>query len=477
MKTILKYMLFCLPILAAGCSDDDLRFSIDTPEDTMHIAATPDDVVLKHNLKNQTAVTFTWGDAAQREGVESMKYYFKMDIAENDFATSIPKVEIVGNSISYSHYELNQMLGSWGVAPGETAMVEAEIIAQPEGTEKYMKPEVSKVTFNVKSYSVSLFLAGTATSVGDDPTHALQLTEVTAASKYTWTGMLRKGTLYFPTSRDTKEGSYGAGADGTIQYYDGEPMPIEITHDGFYTVDVDIDALSIAYSERVFMVGDATPNGWTIEKSTELEQQGTSRIYKWKGLLNKGEIKFPLQPETADWNGPFLLAEKNGVVANGTSKFNFVEHCADSIDFKWKVPEAALYEITVNLDNQTVTFDKEELDLPYTDIWMCGDATPGGWNSTPFPIKLSYDYTAKKGTFVWEGELIAGELKFPLHESGFEGDYLMAPYANAPLTESTMVYSKDGNPDNKWVVKSTEEGKYRVSINVFDMTVTFTKLD
>lgn len=470
-------MLFCLPVLAAGCSDDDLRYEIETPPDTMHIAVSEENVVLKHNLKNENAVTFTWGNAAQREGATSMKYYFKMDVAENNFATSIPKVEIVGNSISYTHHELNTMLGSWGVAPGDTRMIEAEIIAQPEGGEVYMKPEVSKVTFAATTYSVNLYLAGTATAAGDDVSHAIAMTEVAAASQYTWTGALQPGTLFFPTSRDTKNGSYGAGVDGRIQYFDGEPTPIEITHAGFYTINVNIDELTVSYGERVFMVGDATPNGWSIENSTELERQGDSRVFKWKGLLKAGELKFPLQPQTADWNGPFLLAEVNGTEANGTSKYVFVEHCNDQIDSKWVVKETALYEITVNLDNQTVTFDKEALDLPYSDIWMVGDATPGGWRADPFEIKLEYDYNAPKGTFVWEGELIAGELKFPLHERYFEGDYLMAPYADAPLSESRLVYSKDGNPDNKWRVQATEEGRYKISVNVIDMKVTFTKLN
>ena len=95
MKKILKYMLFCLPFLAAGCSEDDLRFSYDAPEDSMHLTPSTEAVVLNPGMKQDVAVTFTWNNATPREGAKTMTYYFKMDIAGNSFATSYVSLKLL----------------------------------------------------------------------------------------------------------------------------------------------------------------------------------------------------------------------------------------------------------------------------------------------------------------------------------------------------------------------------------------------
>ncbi len=479
MKKFFKYILLGMPLLLAGCSDDDVRFDIETPADTMHLSASSQSIELKHYESDQPAVTFTWQNAAPREGADKIAYYFKMDIADNDFESAIAKIEVTGNSISFTHKQLNDMLSDWGITPGTAVDLEAELIAQPEETAKYMKPELSTARITVTGYSVQLFIAGSATAAGDNVANAISLNEIVAAQQYTWTGYLKPGNFYFPMSREENLGAYGRGTDDNHLAFSetGDVTPFEITHEGFYTLTLNIDALTITYEERVWMVGEATPNGWDLLKATELTRQAGTRIFKWKGVLNRGQLKFPLKVDEAVWNGPFLLADSDNTPAEGTSAINFVEHCSDAVDFKWYVSEMAIYQITVDLDKKTVTFDKESLDLPWSEIWIVGDATPGGWNSDPFQIKMTYDYTAARGTFVWEGELTAGELKFPLHERTFEGAYLMAPYADAPLTETTVVYSSDGNPDNKWRVQPVEAGLYKISVNVIDMTVKFEKQD
>lgn len=479
MKKILKYMLFCLPFLAAGCSEDDLRFSYDAPEDSMHLTPSTEAVVLNPGMKQDVAVTFTWNNATPREGAKTMTYYFKMDIAGNSFATSIDKIDVTGtNSISFTHKQLNEMLGTWGVAPGASVDVEAEIIADVQSDETFMKPEISIATFNVTSYSEKLFLAGSATSAGDDLSRAIEITEEVTGELYSYCGLLNPGEFYFPMSRENDTFAYGRGADDShVAYFDnGNAQKFTVANRGFYYITLNLTNMTIDIRERVWMIGDATPNGWDMMLCTELERQGNSRTFKWKGVLTAGEIKFPLELNTS-WGGPFLLAETNGDIAEGTKPFVFVASGYESEDKKWKVEETSIYEVIVNLDNSTVTFNKEELDIPYKSVWMVGDATPGGWNADPFRIKMTYDFTQPKGTFVWEGNLTGGEIKFPLHERNFEGNYLMAPYANAPISETTMVYSEDGNPDNKWRVKDSEAGYYRVTVNVCDLKVKFEKLD
>lgn len=110
---------------------------------------------------------------------------------------------------------------------------------------------------------------------------------------------------------------------------------------------------------------------------------------------------------------------------------------------------------------------------------MTGDATVTEWE-TPFKIAFQYNPDEKEGTFVWEGHLNTGEIKFPLsNTNGFECDYLMAEVNGTLVTEAHKMVRKDypdttGENDKKWIVDKA--GKYKISLNVIDMTVKFEKL-
>lgn len=89
-----------------------------------------------------------------------------------------------------------------------------------------------------------------------------------------------------------------------------------------------------------------------------------------------------------------------------------------------------------------ITFEKKPKieipdNLPIKAVWMTGDATVTKWN-TPFKIAFLYNPDEKEGTFVWEGHLDLGEIKFPLSNTeGFECDYLM-PEVNGTLVTNAL---------------------------------------
>ena len=110
---------------------------------------------------------------------------------------------------------------------------------------------------------------------------------------------------------------------------------------------------------------------------------------------------------------------------------------------------------------------------------MTGDATVTKWK-TPFKIAFQYNPDEKEGTFVWEGHLDQGEIKFPLSNTkNFECDYLMpdvngTSVTNAQKMEHKIYPDTTGENDKKWIVD--EAGEYKISLNVIDMTVKFEKL-
>lgn len=122
----------------------------------------------------------------------------------------------------------------------------------------------------------------------------------------------------------------------------------------------------------MYLVGDATPNGWDLVNATPMNVDMTNpNIFTWTGHLNAGEIKFSADKKD-DWNGAWFLADTDGKTPTGTvEKVVFIDKsstaCADQykdivvggVDMKWKITEAGNYTITLNQLLEEVTFTKQ----------------------------------------------------------------------------------------------------------------------
>lgn len=487
MKNAIKNILMTLPFVIMGCQDETERITLDSPQDTMGLKVSSSDVVLNQDLGNEEAISFTWGSAANRGEGTKLTYYFKMDIADNNFETSIAKVEIPEGvqSISYTHKEMNALLNGWKVTAGETAMLEAEIIAEVSGGSVYMKPEISKVQFSVTGYYIAprdLFIVGTAVE-GMDATKALKMNEVLSEQKYEWGGHLKEGDFKFIKSRTSLTPSYTKGADKNTLVYnetdDGTETLFHIDTEGYYFITVDVEELTIASEypenkyEKVWAVGNATPAGWNIMSAVELKRINNIQ-FVYEGDLYEGELKFPLELRE-DWNIPYLMPKTHGTEPGGDNTMEYVE--AGTHDYKWKITESqtGIYKIILDTYLMEITFEKKH-DLPIKAVWMTGSATATEWDT---PFEIAFNPVEKEGTFVWEGHLNTGEIKFPLsNTNGFECDYLMPEENGTLVTEAHKMvrknYPDSGKNDYKWKVE--EAGKYKISLNVIDMTVKFEKL-
>ncbi len=476
-----------LPFVIMGCQDETERITLDSPQDTMGLKVSSSDVVLNQDLGNEEAISFTWGSAANRGEGTKLTYYFKMDMADNNFETSIAKVEIPEGvqSISYTHKEMNALLSGWKVTAGETAMLEAEIIAEVSGGSVYMKPEISKVQFSVTGYYIAprdLFIVGSAVEEMD-ATKALKMKEVISEQKYEWGGHLKKGDFKFIKSRTSLTPSYTKGADKNTLVYnetDGGTL-FHIDTEGYYFITVDVEKLTIASEtpenkyKEVWAVGNATPAGWNIMSAVKLNRINNIQ-FVYEGDLYEGELKFPLELRE-DWNIPYLMPKTHGTEPGGDNTMEYVEEeKAKTHDYKWKITESQTgsYKIILDTYLMEITFEKKS-DLPIKAVWMTGSATATQWN-TPFVI--AFNPVEKEGTFVWEGHLNTGEIKFPLSNTqGFECDYLMPEENGTSVTEAHKMvrknYPDSGKNDYKWIVN--EAGKYKISLNVIDMTVKFEK--
>lgn len=472
-----KHILFLLALAGVlfACEPESEHYTISRLEDAMHLRTSVSSIHLSHAQSADTAITFYWDIPALTDGITGYEYYFKMDIADNEFATSItPMLVDGGSSVSFTHGALNDLLERWGITAGTTCALEAEVIAHPKGLSTYVKPMLSTVTFEVIGYASVLYMAGSATTVGTNYSEALEMSKVAGSNAYRYVGTLTQGNLLFLTERSDSANVYGQGTTaGSLNYTTlSAATPISIAHDGFYVIEADIDGLTVTETEPLYLFGSAA-NGWDLGSAIAMEQVSEHTL-SWSGILVAGELKFLCEPTVSSrrFDGAFWLAPADSTRAEGTTSMTFAPN--GTPDTKWVVPSTGLYTILVDLTIPKVTFssDKEFDKLPYKQIWLCGDATPGGWN-TPFQEQFTYDTEARNGSFVWTGNLAAGEIKFPLNPDSYEGAFFIAPEAGTPISAepTSILYTANDQPDQKWQV--TASGKYKITINVLDLTVQF----
>ena len=224
----------------------------------------------------------------------------------------------------------------------------------------------------------------------------------------------------------------------------------------------------------LYMVGDATPNGWSIDAPTPLEALGEDPlVFSWEGSLNPGELKLCLT--TGSWDAPFIRPKANGTVigtANLTDE-EFAMHAGDPDD-KWRVDEAGIYSLTFDLRNWTMSTaylggqpEPEIEPIEAENVYMVGDATPNGWNiDAPFALEKKSKYV-----FTYEGLLNAGELKLCTSTGSWDVPFIRPAVDGSELgkegfAEASFVYTT--GPDNKWRVST--KGIYRLEFNLENWT-------
>jgi len=471
--------IWCGLLLAfVACKHESVHYTIARPEDQMHICASSSDVVLDVNKSADTAIVFSWQWPDILEGSTGYSYYFKMDIADNNMQTSISKMPLEKvNTLAFTHRQLNDMLSTWNIPEGTQTMLEAELLAVPAGMAYYVKPMMSTLTFQVTGYASVLFMAGTATAAGNDWKNALSMSRISGSDAYLFAGLLQPGTLVFPTAKNDTAMVYGKGImdnDLLLTRYNAV-NPFLLTRTGYYHVIADIGNKKFSCIEPLYIVGDATPGGWSLAEASEMTNITDNKL-SWKGNLTTGELKFACVPSSGLFEDPFYQAAAANTPADGITAMVFNPD-GKGLDNKWLVTKEGIYTIEVDLYQRTATFtrDKSMDDVPFKQVWLIGDATPGGWNC-PFTEQMTYDEASGHGTFKWIGTLTAGEIKFPLQNSDWGGAFFMADSENKTVqidTQMSLSYAKNGQPDHKFIV--TEAGEYTILLNVINQTVKFIK--
>ena len=221
-------------------------------------------------------------------------------------------------------------------------------------------------------------------------------------------------------------------------------------------------------AQELYMVGNATPNGWDAQRAQYMRQDAEDQsLFTYEGVLNRGEFKLLLKP--GEWLPCYV---RN---AEDSTKMVYRATEEDYPDCKWWISKKSNYRIEAHVDNLTMTvidLGGDFEDPIFYELYMIGDATPGGWSWDRVTALVQDDEDINH--FSYSGPLFAGEIKFPteiVHD--WSGQFLLAPAPNcAPAAEGTYVVGN--SPDNKWVIPTA--GEWKIDIYADKQTICFQPL-
>lgn len=473
--------LCCVSIFViSGCSKND-DMELNKGNNVLALSVDKPEALLQEKDKNNDALKLSWTSGSNGGTNAGISYTLLIDHQGNNFAT--PFTQELGKGQTERKFfvvELNELLiSTFGFQPGEEALMESKVVTTVLG-----HPELSEtsnvISFKITGYkpvSTLLYLIGDATPNGWSADNATEMTpDADLPGVFSWQGKMNNGNFKMITSLGNFLPSYNKGGSETQIVYrtqDAEPdEQFKIEEAGIYIVTVDLLNLTINLKktslptfDRLWIVGDATPNGWNIDAPNELSVDPSNLfLFSYNEILNAGEFKFPTT--TGNWGTDFFMPLVNN---QDLSETGLQLVSGGSPDFKWKIVNPGPYKIKLDLLETKIYI---EPFVPYTEMWMVGDASPVGWNiDAPHPLTPT---SGNPYEFTYTGPLAAGEFKFPVKTGDWGCDYFM-PLINGQGVESTkMKFVKKGDPDYKW--KIAEAGNYKIVMNQLYETISIEKM-
>lgn len=218
------------------------------------------------------------------------------------------------------------------------------------------------------------------------------------------------------------------------------------------------------YIERyleLWMIGGATSGGWELADATPLNSLADEPDgFIWEGVLLPGELKFIVQK--TDFIPSFNkdASQENKLIYRDSY---------DAPDEKFTINSIGNYRIKLNLSTLDIEITPIAGEIVYPNLWMIGPATAGQWlldNATQLTPVAN-----EPNGFTWEGELLAGDLKFIVQKTDF------VPSFNKDANqENKLIYrASNDDPDEKFTISTS--GNYRIKLNLSTLDIEIVHLN
>jgi len=264
---------------------------------------------------------------------------------------------------------LGQFLPSYNEGADSTHIVYRTDNSQPDNKFAIPAAGLYKITVSLLDSTISiakatappystLYLVGSAAPNGWDIANASPLVQsISNPFIFTYQGVLNAGTFKFPVNTSTSWGQnmYMRVNDSTMYLHQGgasDDNQWTIAKKGYYTLTLNLanNTVKIQRTE-LYIVGDATPIGWSIDQAIALTEDATDGcIFTYNGPLVAGQFKFPVNRNT-DWGQDMYMMVDN------THMYRHVGGASD--DNKWTITKAGNYVITANVETLSISIQKQ----------------------------------------------------------------------------------------------------------------------
>ena len=228
------------------------------------------------------------------------------------------------------------------------------------------------------------------------------------------------------------------------------------------------------FAGRIYLIGDATSSGWSLDAAPLMEQTGDN-VYQWVGNLKDGPLKFITHK---DWVPSYGPTTNNTALTVGTFDLQ-LRSSYDDPDNAFAVT-AGRYALTIDLSGDTpqltvangAELPDKGLSSYYPEaIYAIGSATTAGWLASS-AIEM-HESACNSGIYNGTLTLNTGELKF-LNQKDFGAGY-GASVSNDPINGAGVYTLKalDGD-DLKFAVTLDELTEFDVTANIVDGSLSLT---
>ena len=303
------------------------------------------------------------------------------------------------------------------------------------------------------------------------------------------------GTLEpaFDTSISTYTLSVPVGIDDIEVFAKPTNVNAKVTGDGIYSIIAEKDTINVVVTAEdditektysiivtskklpgeLYLIGDATPAHWVIERAIPLEQNTEDELVFTQAIsLTAGQFKIGSAKKFCDVKYLHPLGEDTTI---RSEKFSILTGCDETNpDRKWTVAtdEEGTYLITVDFNDSSIAIVKDETLPSYTHLYLVGSATLAGWD-----LGQAIELISEKGqssVFSVSTPLSAGDNTFKVatHLDFADGYEWIMPQNNLDdaLGEQTYQVIIAGGEDLQWA--PTDSALYHIKINLADSSIT-----
>jgi hypothetical protein len=356
------------------------------------------EVVTEAATASEQALELSWSPAFV--GFDGEKTY-QLEYAKGgtDFA-SPTEVSVSGFTKSFTGFELNKIALTLGIPAGSAGPIDFRIKATNElGTVLYSNVATVSVTTYVAYNAIGII--GDATAGGWDTDTDMYRPDPTKPTEWTVTVFLAGGKSAKFRAEDKWDNNWGStdfpSGTGT---QNGPNIPVSTT--GYYKVNFDAGTGAYSFTPiattsytAISLIGEQT--GWGSDIADLTQDPNDDQV--WTGIvhLEAGSLKFRANHDWGtNWGVP------SGATATSLSGYS-AQGGGDMA-----ITTEADYFVYINVASGEYFFGKSDRNMPFNDIGIIGNATPGGWDSDTNLIKNP------SNPYKWSGfiTLTDGEAKF-----------------------------------------------------------------